>query len=99
MAFLLDTASPYTYISVLTLKRISKDCKVKQGTPSKVPVVINGWPMETRVSKEFNEDVNILGMDFMKQNNVEFTMKLNNRNRDESKLLLKFGKEKVNEVI
>jgi hypothetical protein len=80
----LETGSPYTYISELTLKKIRKDCKVGKGTPSKVPIEINGRLIEARISKDFNDEVNILGMDFLKQNSVSFGMRINGQQRDRS---------------
>ena len=43
---------------------------MKLGTPSKIPIEINGKAIEASLSKDWDEDVSIIGMDFMKANSI-----------------------------
>lgn len=91
VVFMVDTGTDSTIISPTVKKLITKDCKLKNATPGKVPIRINGRPISAKVSKDFfYYDTNILGMDFLKENEIFFSMKLNNSNRDKSELVFKF---------
>lgn len=70
MIFVVDTGSPSTYISELTLKKITKDCEIDIDVPGKIPIEINGIPISARVSKDVNFETNVIGMDFLLSNNV-----------------------------
>lgn len=88
---MVDTGTPATIISPKVKKLISKDCKIKSQTLGKVPIEINGRSALAKVSKDtFYFDTNVLGMDFLKDNEITFSMKINKSNRDKSDIVFSF---------
>lgn len=70
VVFLLDTSAPYTVISPELRKLVLADCQLKETTLEKLSITINGRESLTRLAKDYYSDTNVLGMDFMKANNV-----------------------------
>lgn len=89
---MIDTGSPDTIISPTVLKLIEKDCKIKGRSPGKALVSINGRPTNVKVSRDtFYFDTNVIGMDFLRENQIEFGVKINKANRDKSHCFFRFN--------
>lgn len=89
---MIDTGSPDTIISPTVLKLIEKDCKIKGRSPGKASVSINGRPTNVKVSRDtFYFDTNVIGMDFLRENQIEFGVKINKANRDKSHCFFRFN--------
>ena len=68
VVFMVDTGSSDTIISPTLDKLLRKDCKLKKKSPEKIPVLINGQPINAKVSRDtFYFDTNIIGMDFLRE--------------------------------
>jgi hypothetical protein len=67
--FLLNTGLPFTVISPALAKLVLTDCKIPV-LLQKLGVKINGRDIYPRFSKDHYGNANILGMDYMKENNV-----------------------------
>lgn len=72
VAFLLDTGSPYTIISPALKTLILADCNIPNtaGKHERFPITINGKDIMPKIAIDHYANTNIIGMDFMKENNV-----------------------------
>ena len=70
VVFLVDTGSPTTFISDLTLKSLGMEF---QGVPVKLN--INGYNFSVEQSRDHFMDINVLGSDFMWFTNATLTVK------------------------
>lgn len=92
--FLLDTGSPHTFLSPFTRRLIYADCRIplpkEQSASGDFKVKINGRIMKVSESKAYYNNTSILGMDYMRENNVDFQMKINDDQRENSILNFRF---------
>ena len=92
VVFLLDPGAPFTVISPALRRLIAEDCKISEIIDyyQSIGVKINEREIIPRMAKDYYSNANILGMDYMKGNNIEFSMKINKFYLHKSILKFKF---------
>jgi len=91
--FWLNPQAPQTLISPTVKELIMIDCRlyaIMTPIPEPIPININGRKVKANINRGRYQNSNILGMDFITANCVEFKMKINKYNWFKNRLSFKF---------